>query len=313
MTQNASAVTLLTLSGLNFTAEQRIALFVLTLLWYLMILFGNFTIICVIFRNKSLHEPMYIFLCNLCANALYGTVGFYPKFLSDLMSPHVISYSGCMLQGYIIHSSTCGDFSFLTLMAYDRYVAICRPLTYHSVMTKDRVYTLVFFSWFVPLFCMFMNTATLLNRKLCGSHIQRVYCINWNVASLACAPSKAHVAIGYFNMLFYFGHFLFVLWSYMYLIKTCMMSRESFQKFTQTCLPHLICLVVYCFSVLLDLLYMRLGSVTLSRDLYNFMAIEFLLIPPVVNPLIYGLKLSKIRSKLVKCFYRKRSVNNKSP
>ncbi|XP_029980220.1 olfactory receptor 49-like [Sphaeramia orbicularis] len=313
MMENVSVITLFTLSGLNFTIEQRITLFVLTLLWYLLILFGNFTIIFVIVRNKSLHEPMYIFLCNLCINALYGTVGFYPKFLLDLVFSHVISYTGCMLQGFVIHSSTCGDFSILTLMAYDRYVAICRPLTYHSVMTKHRVYIFVFFSWFVPLFCMFMNTATLLGKKLCGSHIQRIYCINWNVASLACSPSKAHVAVGYFNMLFYFGHFLFVFWSYMYLIKTCMLSKENFQKFMQTCLPHLICLIIYSFSVLLDLLYMRLGSVTLSQDLFNFMAIEFLLIPPVVNPLIYGLKLTKIRTQLLNFFYMKRSVHNKSP
>ncbi|KAF7664783.1 hypothetical protein LDENG_00166190, partial [Lucifuga dentata] len=100
----------------------------------------NVTVIVMIFVDKSLHEPMYIFLCNLCINGLYGTAGFYPVLLNDLLSPsHLISHAGCFLQGFVIHSSAATDFSILALMAYDRYVAICRPLMYHSVMTKQRV------------------------------------------------------------------------------------------------------------------------------------------------------------------------------
>nr|XP_046259522.1 olfactory receptor 1019-like [Scatophagus argus] len=299
MMENVSVVMLFTLSGLTFTLEQRITLFLLTLLWYLMIVLGNVFLIVTIIADRNLHEPMYIFLCNLCINALYGTVGFYPKFLLDLLSSHVISYAGCMLQGFVIHSSTCGDFSILALMAYDRYVAICRPLVYHSVMTKQRVSIFVFLSWLLPLYCMFMNTATLLGSKLCGSHINRIYCVNWMIVSLACSPPKANAAVAYFNILFYFGHFVFIFWSYMYLIKTCRSSKEDRGKFMQTCLPHLISLIIFTTSVLLDLLYMRFGSLDLSRDLYNFMAMEFLLIPPIVNPLIYGFKLTKIRIKIL--------------
>ncbi|XP_042283300.1 olfactory receptor 2AT4-like [Thunnus maccoyii] len=299
MMENVSIVKMFTLSGLDFTLEQRITLFFLTLLWYLIILLGNATLIVVIIVDKNLHEPMYIFLCNLCINALYGTVGFYPKFLLDLLSSHVISYAGCMLQGFVIHSSTCCDFSILALMAYDRYVAICRPLVYHSFMTKQRVSVFVLFSWVLPLYCMFMNTASLLGSRLCGSHINRVYCVNWMIVTLACSPLKANTAVAYFNMLFYFGHFVFIIWSYMYLIRTCMSSKENWGKFMQTCMPHLLSLITFTISVLLDLLYMRFGSADLSQDFSNFMAIEFLLIPPVVNPLVYGLKLTKIRNKLV--------------
>ncbi|XP_018537818.1 olfactory receptor 1019-like [Lates calcarifer] len=303
--ENVSVVTLFTLSGLNFTAGQRITLFLLTLLWYLMILLGNVALVVAIIADKNLHEPMYIFLCNLCISALYGTVGFYPKFLVDLLSSHVISYAGCMLQGFVIHSSTCSDFSILALMAYDRYVAICRPLSYHSVMSKQRVSIFVLFSWLIPLYCMFMNTATLLGTRLCGSHIPRVYCVNWMIVTLACSPPKANAAVAYFNILFYFGHFVFIFWSYMYLIKTCMSSRENWGKFMQTCLPHLISLLTFATAVLLDVLYMRFGSPNLSQDLSNFMAMEFLLIPPAVNPLIYGFKLTKIRNKFLNLVYIK--------
>ncbi|XP_041807040.1 olfactory receptor 49-like [Chelmon rostratus] len=299
MMENDSLVTLFTLSGLNFSLENRIALFVLTLLWYLVILLGNGLLIFTIIIDKTLHEPMYIFLCNLCISGLYGTVGFYPKFLLDLLSSHVISYAGCMLQGFVIHSSTCCDFSILALMAYDRYVAICQPLVYHSVMTKWRVSIFVLFSWILPLYCMAMNSATLVGSRLCGSHINKIYCVNWMIVTLACSPPKANTAVAYFNILFYFGHFLFILWSYVYMIRTCMSSQEDRVKFMQTCLPHFISLIIFATAVLLDLLYMRFGSAGLSQDLNNFMAIEFLLIPPIVNPLVYGFKLTKVRNKIL--------------
>uniref|UniRef100_A0A672G169 G-protein coupled receptors family 1 profile domain-containing protein n=1 Tax=Salarias fasciatus TaxID=181472 RepID=A0A672G169_SALFA len=295
MMENTSALSMFTLSGLDFSLEQRIALFVGTILWYLLILWGNLTLIFVIITDRHLHEPMYVFVCNLCLNSVYGTVGFFPKFLKDLFSSHVISYAACMLQGYVIHSSTCADFSILTLMAY---VAICQPLSYHAVMTKLKVSVFLFLSWFIPLFCMFMNTATLIGVRLCGSRINRLYCVNWTVFRLTCSPPMANVAVSYFNMLFYFGHAVFIAYTYLYMIRTCKLSRENMGKFMQTCLPHLICLGIYSTTVLLDLLYIRFGSADLSQHLSNFMAIENLLIPPLLNPLVYGFKLTKLCEKM---------------
>lgn len=306
--ENGSLAVLFTLSGFNFTHEQRVNLFILTLLWYLMIILANVFLICAIVVDKNLHKPMYIFLCNLCINALYGTLGFYPKFLMDLLSSSVISYAGCMLQGFVIHSSTCGDFSMLAVMAYDRYVAICRPLAYHSVMTKQRVMVFVFLSWLVPLNSMLMNTVTLLGRRLCGSHIEKLYCVNWMVVRLTCSVPTANVIVAYVNMLFYFGHFVFISWSYMYMVRTCISSIEEKRKFMQTCLPHLVSLVVFTVSVLVDLLYMRFGTVVISQNLSNLMGIEFLLIPPFVNPLVYGFKLTKVRQKVLGFVYVKRKV-----
>ena len=148
---NVSVVSMFTLSGLSGTAHYRVTLFILTLLCYCVIWLVNVSIIVIIIVDKNLHEPMYIFLCNLCINGLYGTAGFYPKFLSDLLSAsHVISYSGCLLQGFVLHSSVCADLSILLLMAYDRYVAICQPLLYHSVMTKGRIGMLVFLLGLFP-------------------------------------------------------------------------------------------------------------------------------------------------------------------
>nr|AEA11045.1 odorant receptor [Larimichthys crocea] len=296
---NNSVITMFTLSGLNGMANYRGTLFALTLLCYCVIWLVNLTIIVVIIMDKSLHEPMYIFLCNLCINGLYGTTGFYPKFLIDLLSTtHVISYAGCFLQGFVLHSSACADFSLLALMAFDRYVAICRPLVYHSVMTKQRVCLFVFFAWLIPFYLMFLSSITTLISKLCGSHIPKIYCVNTLIGNLACSASIAKIIIPAFNYTFYFGHVISVVWSYIYLIRTCRTSKEGRSKFMQTCLPHLISLIVVVVTLLFDLLYMRFGSQTLSQSVKNFMAMEFILIPPTINPLIYGFKLTKIRNRI---------------
>ncbi|XP_034092752.1 olfactory receptor 1D5-like [Gymnodraco acuticeps] len=296
MMNNVSVVTMFTLSGLSGTTNYRVVLFTLTLLCYFVIWLVNLTIIVTIILHKKLHEPMYIFLCNLCINGLYGTAGFYPKFLIDLLSTtHVISYAGCLLQGFVLHSSVAADFSFLVLMAYDRYVAICRPLVYHSVMTKEKVGVFVFFAWLIPICLVFMGTITTSRTSLCGSQIPRIYCVNWLIGKLACSASIANVVIPAFNYTFYFGHFIFVGWSYIHLIRTCKASKENWSTFMQTCVPHLFCLVVGVVSLLFDLLYMRFGSKGLPQSAQNFMAMQFIIVPPVINPLMYGFKLTQIR------------------
>ncbi|XP_026231656.1 olfactory receptor 5F1-like [Anabas testudineus] len=295
---NVSQITMLTLSGLNVTANYRFILFGLTVLCYCVILLVNMTIIVTVIVDKSLHEPMYIFLCNLCINGLYGTAGFYPKFLNDLLtSTFIISHAGCLLQGFVLHSSACADFSFLALMAYDRYVAICRPLVYHSVMTKQRIGVLAFVAWLLPFFLLLLSTVTSTSR-LCGSNIPKIYCVNFLISNLACSDSIAKYIIPAFSYSFYVGHAGFVVWTYIYMIKTCLKSKENMNRFMQTCIPHVFSVTIFAVTLLFDLIYMRFGSKDLSQHVQNFMSMEFLLFPPLINPLIYGFKLSKIRKRI---------------
>ncbi|XP_008327136.2 olfactory receptor 52D1-like [Cynoglossus semilaevis] len=294
-----------TLTPLNLTANNRLTIFALTCMCYCVIWMANVTIIVTIIVNKNLHEPMYIFLCNLCINGLYGTAGFYPKFLQALLSStHVISYAGCMLQGFVLHSSSCADLSLLLLMAFDRYVAICHPLNYNSVMTKEKVGIFVFLAWFVPIHLVLIGSITTALPRLCGSHIPRIYCINLMVGKLACTASVATVIVPAFNYTIYFFHFVFILFSYGSLIKNCLKSHENRNKFMQTCLPHVICLFIFIFSAGLDLLYIRYGNTNLSQSVKNFMAIAYILIPPITHPLIYGMKLTQIRKSIVQFFLK---------
>uniref|UniRef100_A0A671VV63 Olfactory receptor n=1 Tax=Sparus aurata TaxID=8175 RepID=A0A671VV63_SPAAU len=291
------------LSGLNETNNHRFTLFFLTLLCYCVILLVNISVIVTIIMDKNLHEPMYILICTFCMNGLYGTAGFYPKFLWDLLSPvHVISYSGCLIQAQVIYSFALSELSILSVMAYDRYVAICRPLEYHSVMSKQRLIMLVCYSWMTP-FCMKGINVFLTSRlKLCSPYIARLFCLNWIIVKLACFPAETTLngIVAYITIVIYVFHGFFIVCSYMYLIKTCVNSIENRAKFMQTCVPHLTSLLTFLGTILFDVLNIRFGSKDLPQTLQNFVAIEFLVIPPLMNPLIYGFKLTKIRNRILR-------------
>ena len=303
---NVSVITMFYLSGLSETMNYRSVLFSLTLLCYCVILLVNITLIVTIILDKNLHEPMYILLCAFCMNGLYGTTGILPKFLWDLLSPvHVISYSGCLVQVQVLYSFAFSDLSFLAVMAYDRYVAICRPLQYHSIMSKQRLMKLVCFSWLTPFCIVGINMCLTSRLKLCSPYITGLFCGNWLIVKLACFPAETMVIniVSYISILIYVFHGVFIVWSYLKLIRTCVNSIENRAKFMQTCVPHLLSLITFVFTILFDLMNIRYGSKKLPQSLENFVAIEFLVIPPLMNPLIYGFKLTKIRNRFRGIFW----------
>uniref|UniRef100_A0A8C9R8Y6 G-protein coupled receptors family 1 profile domain-containing protein n=1 Tax=Scleropages formosus TaxID=113540 RepID=A0A8C9R8Y6_SCLFO len=300
--ENLSTVELISLSGLQGVGDHRSVYFTLTLLTYLLIISVNLTLIFIIVHEKTLHEPMYIFLCNLSANSLYGTTGFYPKILLDLLSDvHVISYNLCLIQIYVIYTSVLCETPILTVMAYDRYVAICRPLQYHTIMTPLMVKTMLFFAWCVPLSWIVIATLCTFKLPLCGSHIDKLYCDNWSVVKLSCVPNTVNNVLGYIMITLEITQAFFTLYSYYCIVRVCLKSKEGRSKFMQTCLPHLIAMVNFMIATLFDVMYSRYGSDRLPLTLRNIMAVEFLVIPPLFNPIIYGLNLQKIRSTLFKC------------
>lgn len=299
MRDNQTEVTEFTLSGLDGLAGGRLTIVALTLLCYCIIWILNVGVIATVATDRGLHEPMYVLLCNLCANGLYGTLGFYPKFLSDLVAAsHVISYDGCLLQDFVLHSSVCAHYSLLVLMALDRYVAICRPLVYHSLMSTRRVCMLLALAWLTPVFLMSVNVLTTSTLRLCGSHIPKLFCTKYLVMKIACSPPRAHLVMTVVNYTFYCAHVAFVLWSYMHLVRMCRASRQGRRKFMQTCLPHLVCLLTLVVCFLFDRLHMRFSSNRLPQSVVLFIEMEVFLIPPIIHPLIYGLNLTKIRNRV---------------
>ncbi|XP_005747919.1 olfactory receptor 6N1-like [Pundamilia nyererei] len=297
---NTSSIVVFSLTGFSATVNYRVTLFSLTLLCYFLILIVNISLILTIISDQNLHEPMYIFLCSLCINGLYGTAGFFPRFAFDLLSDtHLISYVGCLLQVFVIYSNAKVDYSTLVLMAYDRYLAICRPLEYHSVMSVRRTVVLVTLSWLVPLCFETLVISLTSTLKLCGSNINKLYCENWSIVKLACGSTKVNDIVGLIFITFYCCHVVCIACSYVQLVNVALKSRAGRKKFTQTCTPHLFCLLNVTTALLFDLMFSRYGSASLPQHLKNFMAIEFLIIPPILNPVCYGWVLTKIRRRMI--------------
>lgn len=289
------------LNGLNETATNKHIYFAFVLIAYLFTVFVNSSLIITIFLDKMLHEPMYIFVSNLCINGILGANSFYLRFLVDLLSEvNLISYYECLIQICFIFYYVFCEYTSLAVMAYDRFIAVCKPLEYHSIMTPQRVLHLLLFTW---LFSFTETTVgALLTSRLpmCGRHLKKIYCSNWPLVKLSCVETIGNNIYGYVLMFIHVSEALLIIISYVHIIRTSLQSKSGWAKFMQTCLPHLITLINFNVALLFDVLDARYGSTQKLQTIRNFLAVEFLIIPPLLNPLIYGITLTKIRSRILK-------------
>ncbi|XP_062407953.1 olfactory receptor 6N1-like [Sardina pilchardus] len=270
--------------------------FLLVFFLYILIIVVNLTLIFIVTVDKSLHEPMYIFICNLCANGLYGIVGFYPKFLLDLQSDiHTITYNWCMIQTFVIYSSALCEMTVLTVMSYDRSVAICRPLQYHNIVTPHAVLKLLVVAWAYSL--LVTAVAIILTSRIpfCGSHIHKLFCDNASMVLLGCYRAITNQVWSMVVISVYLIQFILIIISYARIVRVCISSTEGRAKFSKTCVPHIVVMVIYILTALFDVFYSWDGSVNLPIGVRNALAIQFLILPPLLNPLIYGLQLPQIR------------------
>ncbi|XP_066502537.1 olfactory receptor 4B13-like [Hoplias malabaricus] len=299
--ENISSATIFTLTALNETSWiSKFFIFIFTLPGYIVTIFLNSSLVMIIILEKTLHQPMYIFLCNLCINESYGATGFYPKFLFDLLAEiNMISFQECIIQNFVIFTYSLSEFTNLTVMAIDRYLAICRPLYYHTIMTTVTVWKFLAFIWMFPCCAALMTILMTLRFPVCKTEINKLICDNWSMERIACNTDTAQFVLnGLFTCIFcVFVYFIF--YSYVKIIIVCKQSKQIQNKFKSTCLPHLIGFLNFVVCSLFDSFYTRFGTIYLSQELKNFMSITYLIIPPLVNPIIYGIILTPIRNKII--------------
>lgn len=283
--------------------NYRYPTFVLCLLLYAFIISANLVIILVISREKTLHEPMYIFILCLSVNSLYGSAGFFFRFLKDIVSDaHLISRSSCFTQIYVIYTYASYELTILGIMAYDRYVAVCQPLHYHNKITPKMVFKLIAFAWIYPAFsvaaCVYLSSRL----PLCGNKIPKVFCANWPVVKLSCVGTGLNNLVGMLvSTTTVFLPLAFVLYTYIRIFLVCRKSSSEFKgKVIQSCLPHIITFVNYSITVFCDVALSRINLEELNPFLAVILSLEFVVIPPILNPLVYGLKLPEIRKLILR-------------
>ncbi|XP_028275917.1 olfactory receptor 52B2-like [Parambassis ranga] len=302
---NTSSV--LQLKGFNLSSEIVGPAFLFATLNYMIIVFCNLLLIITIVLNKSLHQPMYLILLNLPINDLIGSSALFPQVIKEILTNSgTFQYSACVTQAFFIHIYAAGSVLILTAMAYDRYIAICCPLQYNSIMTYGHIMRLITAVWVTSIFLIGVLFFLLLRLPRCRSEISHPYCDNPTLLTLVCSDKTINNIYGLLTVavtqLIANG---MVLYTYLQILVACFKSKQSDTKTKalQTCATHLtVFLLLECLGLFTIISY-RLENI--SPHLRRFLGIMTLIFPPTLNPIIYGLKTKEIREKLLHFFKNK--------
>ncbi|XP_054471667.1 olfactory receptor 6N2-like [Anoplopoma fimbria] len=291
--------TYITLGGYVEMGKYRYLYFCIMFTVYILTICFNCTIVYLISIHRNLHEPMYIFIAALLLNSIIYNTAMYPKLLSDFFSEkQILSYSACIFQFFVYYTLSASDFFLLSAMSYDRYVAICKPLQYPTIMRKCTVSSILVLAWFIPASEMAVQITLVTNSKLCYFTLRAIFCNN-SLYNLFCESSRALSIFDVFALLnMALFPLLFILFTYTRILIISFQSGSNvWKKAAQTCLPHLIVLI--CFSSLCayDVIIIHLGS-----DLHFIMTLQAFFYYPLLYPVIYGLKMKEISKHLKKLF-----------
>uniref|UniRef100_A0A672ZKJ1 Olfactory receptor n=1 Tax=Sphaeramia orbicularis TaxID=375764 RepID=A0A672ZKJ1_9TELE len=288
---NSTHYTYFTLAAYFDIGLLKYLFFVIVMIFYALTVAANVLLIVVICVNRSLHEPMSLFMCSLFISELYGCTMLFPMIMVQLLRDvHTIATSLCFLQIYSVHSYSTIEYLTLTVMSYDRYLAICHPLQYHTLMTNNRIATLIAVPWFYGFLIVLITISVSSSLQLCGNIIHKVYCDNYSVVKLACSNTSAFNIYGLFISFATIGiPCLIFIYTYMRILKTR-------HKAVSTCTPHLASLINFSFGCCFEVITSRFNINHVPHVLRIFISLYFLIIQPLFNPLMYGLNISHIRS-----------------
>ncbi|XP_034404742.1 olfactory receptor 11A1-like [Cyclopterus lumpus] len=272
--------------------------FMIIMCFYVVILCTNVLLIVVICMNRSLHEPMYLFLCSLFVNELFGSSGLFPFLLVQILSDiHTVSAPLCFLQIFCVYCYGSIEFTNLAVMSYDRYLAICYPLQYNTRMTFNKVAMLIGVTWIFPVLAILVLISLSARLQLCGNVIDRVYCGNYSIVKLACSDTRVNNIYGLlYTVISIIVPLVLIFFSYMKILRVCFSgSKQTRQKAVSTCTPHLASLLNFSFASCFQILQSRFNMSNVPNMLGIFLSLYFLTCQPLFTPVLYGLNISKIR------------------
>ncbi|XP_070700134.1 olfactory receptor 51G1-like [Pempheris klunzingeri] len=305
--KNFSEVTSFHLSQYNGMDDLKPMYFCMFLIIYITIVAENVVLIGVVYREKTLHEPMYLFMCNLAVNGLYGSTALLPALLSNMLTTsYEISLPFCQTQIYAIHTYAIIEFTILAAMSYDRYMAICYPLLYHAIMSQ-RVFRIIVFTWLYPMLAFLIVLIFTLQLQFCERTMEKVYCMNYLLVKLACTDTSVVNIVGLLSVVLYtVPQLIMIFYSYAHILRICVLSfSKSRLKALRTCTPHLLAIINYSIGCFFEIAQSRFNIRHLPYQTKLFLSVYFLIFPPILNPVMYGLSIQPIRVSLLKLFSRK--------
>ncbi|XP_045716145.1 olfactory receptor 958-like [Phyllostomus hastatus] len=298
--KNHSLITEFILLGIPHTEGQETLLFVVFLIFYLCTLLGNLLILLAVMSESRLHTPMYFFLCNLSVLDIGFSSVSTPKMLANLMMRNqVISFGGCMSQVFFYHFLGSAECWLYTVMAYDRFAAICHPLRYTIIMNCRVCALLAAGTWSTSFFHATVLTTLTFQIPYCGSNeVNYFFCDIFPVVKLACGNIFIIETVSFTNIgLVPMICFLLILASYICIVLAIlqMRSAEGRRKAASTCVSHLS--VVTLFFGPCALIYTQ---PSLSEMLVTPVQIFGNVVTPMLNPTIYTLRNKDVKGALKK-------------
>ncbi|KAM6158435.1 olfactory receptor 51G2-like [Rhynchocyon petersi] len=279
-----------------------------TVLFFLTLM-GNVTIIMVVWKEPTLHVPMYIFLAMLASSDLGLSLFTFPTMLRIFwQNVREVNVSACFTQMFFIHTFQIFESAIILTMAFDRYVAISRPLYYSSMLTNS-VIARIGLAILVRTLALQVPLTVLL-RRLCfcpSNELSHSYCLHPDIIKLSCSNIRINSIFGLFVALSTVGlDFLLILLSYVLILKIVLSiaSHGGRLKALNTCVSHL-CAVVLFFTPMICLSVLHRFGPKLPSHIYVLMANMHFLIPPVMNPIVYVVQTKQIRDKILKFFVQK--------
>ncbi|XP_068024678.1 olfactory receptor 14A16-like, partial [Melanerpes formicivorus] len=299
---NSSSITPFLLLPFPGTRQLQLLHFWLFLAIYLAALLGNGLIITTIAWDHHLHTPMYFFLLNLAVLDVGAISTTVPKSMANsLRDTRDISYAGCIAQAFLILFFISAEFSLLTTMSYDRYVAICRPLHYETLLGSRVCVHMAAAAWSTCFFYALLHTANTFSLPLCqGNTVEQFFCEVPEILKLSCSTSYLRelwllVASG----CFVFVCFVFIVVSYVQIFRAVLRipSQQGRHKAFATCLPHLAVVSLFLSTGIFS--YLKTPSIS-STSCNLVLSVLYSVLPPAVNPLIYSLRSQEIKAALSK-------------
>ncbi|XP_032090480.1 olfactory receptor 14A16-like [Thamnophis elegans] len=284
---------------LEFSKNRHLQLlhFFFFFVLYLTTVTTNLLIISAVIIDHRLHSPMYFFLMNLALQDLGIVSIIVPKsMVNSLMNTRHISYFGCVTQYFLFLSFEASDFSLLTVMAYDRYVAICHPLHYEMVMSWKYCTKIVILVWVTGILYGMLHTTGTFSILFCSNVVNQFFCEIPEMLKLSCSGiNRLEVGILVASIIAVLCCFTFIIISYAVIFKAVLRipSEKGRQKALSTCIPHLT--VVFMLVLSGSIAYLRPSSNT-SSYLDIGLTVLYALLPPLFNPIIYSM-----RNKNIKC------------
>ncbi|KAM7182028.1 olfactory receptor 52N4-like [Macrochelys suwanniensis] len=278
-------------------------------MFYIIGLLGNFMLLFVVGKEKTLHKPMYLLLCMLAFTEIITSTSIVPKALCIFwFNLKGITLDDCLTQMFFLHTGSMMHSAVLVTMAFDRYVAICNPLRYDTILTNTRIAKLGLVGLIRTVLFILPLPLLLRRQPFCTNRIiPHTYCDHMAVAKMSCGDITVNRTYGLVMAFIVIGLDLtLVALSYALIIRDILRnsSKKAHQKALNTCTAHIGVMLMSYPSFFFSTLTYRFGQ-GIAPHVHIILANLYLLIPPMLDPIIYGVKTKELRDKFSKYIWRR--------